>query len=78
MYILYNTPFCPYCQKVVSFSEEKGIELTLRNINEGDHRADLIERGGKATVPYLVDDSNGTEMYESDDIITYLGSRIDA
>ena len=32
----------------------------------------MVERGGKAQFPYLVDPNTGVEMYESLDIIDYL------
>jgi glutathione S-transferase len=35
-------------------------------------RPELIERGGKAQFPYLVDPNTGVEMYESLDIVAYL------
>jgi glutathione S-transferase len=38
-------------------------------------RAELIERGGKFQVPYLVDPNTRKEMYESDEIIEYLQER---
>ncbi len=37
-------------------------------------RAELVARGGKMMVPYLIDPNTGTEMYESDDIVAYLES----
>jgi glutathione S-transferase len=35
-------------------------------------RPDVTRRGGKAQFPFLVDPNTDKEMYESDDIITYL------
>ncbi len=50
-----------------------GVQLTLLDINSDSGLAEeLINRGGKRQVPYLVDEDTGTEMYESDDIIEYL------
>ncbi len=72
MYILYYKPTCPYCIRVVDFAEEQGIKLELKDINEPALREELIEKGGKAQVPYLVDHEAGKEMYESADIIGYL------
>ncbi|GEM_PF-2836265 len=34
--------------------------------------AELIAKGDKRQVPYLVDSDHGVEMYESDDIVEYL------
>ena len=35
-------------------------------------RTALVERGGEAQFPYLIDPNTGEEMYESNDIIQYL------
>jgi glutathione S-transferase len=35
-------------------------------------RPAVVERGGKAQFPYLVDPNAGVELYESDDIIAHL------
>lgn len=71
--ILYYKPTCPYCIKVLNFAQEQGIVFTLKNIVEDPAIAqELIDRGGKRQVPYLVDAEHGVEMYESDDIIEYL------
>ena len=32
----------------------------------------MVDRGGKAQFPYLIDPNTGRELYESDDIIDYL------
>ncbi|MCB9818979.1 glutathione S-transferase N-terminal domain-containing protein [Candidatus Nomurabacteria bacterium] len=73
MLILYYKPNCSYCQTVLRFAEEQSLTLDLRDIaTVPEHAEDLIERGGKRQVPYLVDDKKEIEMYESDDIITYL------
>lgn len=67
---LYYKPECPFCQKVLAFMEDNGIEIELRNIHEGDNEKDLEDLGGKAQVPGLLKD--GKIMYESDDIIAFL------
>ena len=63
--VLYYKPTCPFCQKVLAFMEEEDIALPMRNTLEpgvGD---------GKIQVPCLVVD--GEPMFESDDIIRFLG-----
>lgn len=72
MYILYYTPTCPFCIRVLDFAKEAEITLTLKNINEEQYAQELMERGGKTQVPYFVDEEEGREMYESSDIIGYL------
>ncbi len=73
MLTLYYKPTCPFCQKVLAVSDELGIEFDLADITEGQDVVDeLLEKGGKKQVPYLVDTDRGKAMYESDDIIAYL------
>jgi glutathione S-transferase len=38
-------------------------------------RPELVQRGGKAQFPYLVDPNAGLETYESDDIVRHLYTR---
>ena len=73
--ILYEKTNCPYCLKVLKFAGEHGIEFELRNIAVAGVAEELIARGGKRQVPYLVDIHNAVEMYESEDIIDYLRNR---
>lgn len=73
MLTLYYKPSCPFCQRVLQTAENLGIEFELKDISESDDfSTELIERGGKRQVPYLVDAKNGVEMYESSDIIDHL------
>lgn len=72
MRTLYVLTGCPYCAKVLRAGEELGIEFTLKNVGDPGVTEELIERGGKRQMPYLVDEETGVEMYESDDIIDYL------
>ena len=43
-----------------------------KNIADDAVAAELIARGGKRQVPYLIDDERNIEMYESADIDKYL------
>lgn len=72
MPILYMRPGCQYCARVLIAAAELGIALHERNINDPVNKAELLARGGKHQVPYLVDEERGVEMYESDDIIAHL------
>ena len=56
---------CPYCRKVMSFLDEKGVKYK-------PSEEALIKMGGKRQVPFLVDTDRNIQMYESDDIIEYL------
>ena len=69
---LFYKPTCPYCIKVLLFAEDNRHDFELKNIVEDPANAkELIERGGKRQIPYLVCDC-GAEMYESDDIISHI------
>lgn len=49
------------------------VEFENKDISENPAFADELEaRGGKRVVPYLVDEAEGVEMYESDDIVAHL------
>lgn len=56
-----------------------GVEIELLNIDkDGDALQELIEGGGRRTVPCLrIDNDSGqrTWMYESADIVAYLDQR---
>ena len=70
---LYTFEACPYCRKVRETLTELDITFVVHNVGHGSlKRQELIHRGGKFQVPYLVDPNTRREMYESDDIIQYL------
>ena len=73
MLTLYTKASCPFCQKVMPLIDELGLEVELKDISENDtYRAELLEKGGKQQVPYLIDSDKEVAMYESDDIMDYL------
>ena len=73
MLTLYYKPSCPYCQRVLGEAEEMGVTFNLKDISDDDVIAnELIEKGGKRQVPYLVDNEKDISMYESGDIVDYL------
>jgi len=70
---LYNMEGSPYCRKVREVLSELDLTSVVRNLPKGSpKRAELVQRGGKMQVPYLVDPNTTREMYESEDIISYL------
>lgn len=75
MLTLYVKTGCPYCMKVLDTVEDLGITVEEKNIADDAVAAELVARGGKRQVPYLVDDENDVEMYESADIAAYLRER---
>ena len=73
---LYNMEGSPFCRKVREALSELDLEHVVRNLPKGSPKRDeLVRRGGKMQVPYLVDPNTGTETYESDDIVGYLQKR---
>lgn len=49
------------------------VELDLKDVSEDETAlAELLEKGGKNQVPFLVDVESGVSMYESSDIIEYM------
>lgn len=67
---LYYADYCPYCQKVIKAFKEMNLEFELVDAAPGTAgREKLIELGGKAQIPFLVDGE--IMMYESSDIIEY-------
>lgn len=69
---LYILETCPYCKKVMSFLEEKGIKYNKIDITNKTNEETLIKLGGKRQVPFLVDNDRNIQMYESGDIVEYL------
>lgn len=73
MLTLYYKPTCPFCQRVLGEADNLGVQFNLKDISSDEVLAtELIEKGGKRQVPYLVDEEKGISMYESGDIIEYL------
>ena len=76
---LYIWDSCPFCLKVVKAAKDMGlkedVDYTIVDGAPGTPGRAVVEKtGGKAMVPFLID--GDVSMYESDDIIAYLGKRI--
>jgi glutathione S-transferase len=72
---LYEFEACPYCRKVREVLCELDLDYLVHPVAAGSlRRQELIRRGGRMLVPYLIDPNTGQEMYESDDIIRYLNA----
>lgn len=71
---LYEFEACPYCRKVREALSMLDLEAMVYPCPKGGprFRERVIERGGKAQFPFLVDPNTRRELYESDDIVTYL------
>lgn len=74
MLTLYIRSGCPYSKKVLEAGEALGVSFTAKNIADEGVEEELIARGGKHQVPFLVDEETGASMYDADLIIGYLHS----
>lgn len=73
MLTLYYKPACPFCQRVIQMSENLKVELEMKDVSEDETAyTELMEKGGKMQVPFLVDSEKDVSMYESGDIIEYM------
>lgn len=72
--VLYEFEACPFCRLVRQAVTVLDLDVQIRPTPRGGQRfrPQVIERGGKAQFPYLIDPNTGTEMYESAAIIRYL------
>ena len=71
---IYDFEACPFCRKVREVLSEMDLDAIIRPTPRGAlrNRPAVKQRGGKTMFPFLVDPNTGKEMYESEDIITYL------
>lgn len=71
---VYEFEACPFCRKVREALTILDLDAKIFPCPKGGerYREALLERGGKALFPYLVDPNTGVEMYESGDIVQYL------
>jgi glutathione S-transferase len=79
---LYQTAFCPYCERVRGALRQLDVEIELRDLGaKAAWRRELLEATGRATVPCLRIERDGGEvewMHESEDIVAYLAQRFGA
>jgi len=76
--ILYQSPGCIYCLRVRQALQDLGVSIAMRDVwKEPQARQDLLGARGRATVPVLRIEDNGSVrwMGESQDIIRYLNER---
>jgi glutathione S-transferase len=65
------SPFCRIVREALCTLE---LPYLLHNVAKGSPRRDaFIARSGKMMVPWLSDPNTGTELFESADIVNYLG-----
>lgn len=70
MITLYAKTNCGYTTRVVAALDAHGLSYIKKNIADPTIRTELIEKGGKAQVPYLID--GDVAMYESEDIVAHI------
>ena len=69
--ILYYSPDCSQCNKVLHFLRGNKTTVSLKNItSDMQPREELLHIGGKIQVPCLFID--GTPLYDAQDIIEWL------
>jgi glutaredoxin len=81
-YQLFKSDTCGFCHRVRAYVAQLGMDLPVRDIHaEAEAFRELLQGGGRSMVPCLRIErgtGDGTEvewMYESMDIMRYLGSR---
>ena len=77
-YQLFKSDTCGFCHRVRHYLAGIGWDIPLRDtMHEPAANRELIEGGGRSTVPCLRIDRDGelSWLYESLDIIEYLESR---
>ncbi|MFT6993168.1 MAG: glutathione S-transferase [Paraglaciecola sp.] len=71
---LFDIEGCPYCRLVREALTELDLDAEIYPCpKQGErYRQEVIEKGGKAQFPYLIDPNTGVQMFESLSIIKYL------
>lgn len=73
MLTLYCKFTCPFCRQVLAAVQRLDLDVEIKDVSADEESlAELIEKGGKKQVPYLVDTDKDVAMYESDDIVKHL------
>jgi len=76
---LYQTVFCPFCERVRAALRRLNVEIPTRDIDSRlEWRRELMDATGRSTVPCLrIESTDGSVrwMHESADIVDYLEER---
>jgi glutathione S-transferase len=72
---LYEFEACPYCRLVREVLTELDLDVRVYPCPKGGtrFRSAVKKLGGRQQYPFMVDPNTGTSLYESSDIIRYLG-----
>lgn len=73
MLTLYYKESCPFSPRVIQMADNLKVDLEMKDVSEDSAALDeLLEKGGKEQVPFLVDSEKDVSMYETSDIIDYM------
>lgn len=72
MITIYTKTGCPFCHHVLAVADGLPDGFEEKNIANETYLNELLEKGGKRQVPFLVDSDKNVSMYESSEIIDYL------
>jgi glutaredoxin 3 len=61
---------CPYCERVLAALTVYNVAFEEKNIANEAVARELVEKGGKVQVPYIID--GDVSLYESDEIVAYI------
>jgi len=77
---LYEFEACPFCRRVREALSYFDFDAMIYPCPRGGtrYRPKVVELGGKAMFPYLLDPNTGKSLYESADIVAYLHQTHDA
>lgn len=72
--VVYEFEACPFCRRVREAVTDLDLTVMYCPCPKGSirHRDEVLEKGGKAQFPFMVDPNTGAEIYESRDIVEYL------
>ena len=76
-YTLYYSPYCPFCVRVLTAFKELNVTVTMKDTGDSANKQELINGGGKGTVPCLKH-PDGTWQYESLDIIKFMKEKLNS
>lgn len=74
MLTLYDFEACPFCRKAREALTMLDLSANILPCPKGGptYRPQVVEQGGQAMFPYLVDPNTEQSQYESSDIVAYL------
>lgn len=72
---VYKTNGCPWCEKLLKYLDNKGVEVEILNCSENEvYRDELIKRTRQSSVPVLVVGGEFTIGFDKKAIDQLLGA----